>query len=140
MNNAFDNNAGLAAGIANDGDALLGQFLDFVGDSRAATSDERRFRDRYPINCKMQLMPFDDEGTPLTDKTTSIFGKDISRRGISFTHDSPLSNRRVLISLTLPNVGQFIVEAEITWSRLTLIGLYESGCRLIRKVDGSKAS
>ena len=45
-----------------------------------------------------------------------------------------------MISLTLPEVGQFIVESEITWSRRTLIGLYESGCRLLRKVDGHRIS
>jgi hypothetical protein len=33
-------------------------------------------------------------------------------------------------------VGKFAVEAEILWSRRTPLGLFESGCRLIRTIDG----
>jgi hypothetical protein len=138
MNDSLGDNSNTAADVGNDGDALFGQILDFVGDSCLATADERRIRDRYPIPCKMQLTPLGHDGTPLTDETSNIFGKDLSRRGISFSHECPLKHRRVMISLTLPEVGQLLVEAEITWTRLTLIGLYESGCRLIRKVNGCK--
>ena len=138
MNDSIGDNSNTAADVGNDVETLFGQILDFVGDSRLARADERRIRDRYPILCKMQLTPIGHDGTPLTDETSNIFGKDLSRRGISFSHECPLRHRRIMISLTLPEVGQFIVEAEITWTRLTLIGLYESGCRLIRKVDDTK--
>jgi hypothetical protein len=140
MNDSIGQNLDTAAAGSDDGDTLLGQLLAFVGDSGQARSGERRIRDRYPINCKMQLTPIGRDGTPLVDETLDIFGKDLSRRGISFSHDHPFSHRRVMISLTLPEVGQFIVESEITWSRRTLIGLYESGCRLLRKVDGHRIS
>ena len=41
-----------------------------------------------------------------------------------------------MISLDHPKVGRFAVEAEIVWTRPTPIGLYESGCRLLRTVSG----
>jgi hypothetical protein len=140
MNDSIGNNLDTTADAGSAGLTLLDQILDFVGDSRLGESGERRIRDRYPINCKMQLTPLGHTGTPLIDRATNIFGKDLSRRGISFSHEGPLSHQRVMISLTLPDVGQFLVEAEITWSRLTLIGLYESGCRLIRKIDPQQFS
>jgi hypothetical protein len=119
---------------------LQGQILEFVGDSQDIADDDRRIRHRYPISCKMHLTPIDVTGMPLMDETTIIFGKDLSRTGICFSHDFPLPHRRLVVSLTDPAVGQFIVEAEVAWTRRTLIGLYESGCRLTRKISGPKIS
>ena len=101
-----------------------------------AMVDERRQRDRFPIPYTFRLTPIDDDGQLLTDETTTIVGKDLSLSGIGFSHDHPLSCRRAIISLDHPMVGRFAVEAEIVWTRPTPIGLYESGCRLIRTVDG----
>jgi hypothetical protein len=100
------------------------------------TRDDRRERDRYPIPYTFRLTPLDDNGQLLTDETTTIVGRDLSLSGIGFSHDYPLSCRRAIISLDHPMVGRFAVEAEIIWTRPTPIGLYESGCRLIRTVDG----
>ncbi len=140
MQDFLDNRPDTTADLSSDGEALFGQILDFVGESRLATCGDRRIRDRYPINCRLQLTPIGRDGKPLFDDASDIFGKDLSRQGISFSHEQPITHRRVMVSLTLANVGQFTVEAEITWTRLTLIGLYESGCRLIRKVDGRTMS
>ena len=119
------------------GEALFGQILEFVGDdTKEITPDERRLRQRYPIACKMYLMPIDAAGSPIADEMSIIFGKDLSQTGICFSHDFPLPHRRLLISLIDPRIGQFVVEAEVTWTRSTMIGLHESGCRLIRKVSG----
>jgi hypothetical protein len=101
-----------------------------------ATKDDRRERDRYPIPYTFRLTPLDDNGQLLSDETTTIVGRDLSLSGIGFSHDYPLSCRRAIISLDHPMVGRFAVEAEIVWTRPTPIGLYESGCRLIRTVDG----
>jgi hypothetical protein len=101
-----------------------------------ATKDDRRERDRYPIPYTFRLTPLDDNGQLLTDETTTIVGRDLSLSGIGFSHDYPLSCRRAIISLDHPMVGRFAVEAEIVWTRPTPIGLYESGCRLVRTVDG----
>jgi hypothetical protein len=140
MNDSIGNISNTTEEAGNGVETLFGQLLDFVGDSRSTAAGERRIRDRYPILCKMQLTPIGHDGTPLTGATLDIFGKDLSRRGISFSHEYPITHRRVMISLTLPEVGQFVVEAEITWTHLTLIGLYESGCQLIRKIEGCKIS
>ena len=101
-----------------------------------AMVDERRSRDRFPIPYTFRLTPVDDDGQLLTDEATTIVGKDLSLSGIGFSHDHPLPCRRAIISLDHPMVGRFAVEAEIVWTRPTPIGLYESGCRLIRTVDG----
>jgi PilZ domain len=102
----------------------------------SAENDERRVRDRFPIPYTFRLTPLDQDGKLLTDETTTIVGKDLSLSGIGFSHDHPLQHRRAIISLNHPMVGRFAVEAEIVWTRPTPIGLYESGCRLLRTVDG----
>jgi hypothetical protein len=99
-------------------------------------SDERRSRDRFPIPYTFRLTPIDDDGQLLLDEATTIVGKDLSLSGIGFSHDQPLPYKRAIISLDHPLVGRFAVEAEIVWTRPTPIGLYESGCRLVRTVDG----
>jgi hypothetical protein len=101
-----------------------------------ATADERRNRDRFPIPYTFRLTPIDLEGNLLTDETTTVVGKDLSLTGIGFSHDHALAHRRAIISLNHPKVGRFAVEAEIVWTRPTPIGLFESGCRLVRTVDG----
>ena len=101
-----------------------------------STSDERRSRDRFPIPYTFRLTPIDTDGNMLTDETTTVVGKDLSLTGIGFSHDHALPYRRAIVSLNHPKVGRFAVEAEIVWTRPTPIGLFESGCRLIRTVDG----
>jgi hypothetical protein len=98
--------------------------------------DERRSRDRFPIPYTFRLTPLDHDGNLLFDETTTVVGKDLSLTGIAFSHDHALPFARVIISLDHPNVGRFAVEAEFVWTRPTPIGLFESGCRLLRTVDG----
>jgi hypothetical protein len=101
-----------------------------------AESDERRNRDRFPIPYTFRLTPLDQDGNLLADETTTVVGKDLSLSGIGFSHDHPLEYRRAIISLIHPMIGRFAVEAEVVWTRPTPVGLYESGCRLLRTVDG----
>jgi hypothetical protein len=100
------------------------------------TYDERRTRDRFPIPYTFRLIPIDDNGNLLVDDITTIVGKDLSLSGIGFSHDYELKYGRAIISLDHPKVGRFAVEAEIVWTRQTPIGLFETGCRLVRTVDG----
>jgi len=127
------------ASAATEGDALVEQLMGLVG-GLDSNGGERRLRDRYPICCKMQLVPIDPCGVPLPEEKVDVFGKDLSRRGISFTHDLPLASKRFIISFVLGESDHFVVEAQANWSRRTLIGLYESGCRLVRKVAGYKVA
>jgi hypothetical protein len=100
------------------------------------TQDERRLRARYPIPFTFRLTPLAEDGTLLSDDTTTVVGKDISLSGVGFSHDHAIACRRAIVSLNHPMVGRFVVEVEIIWTRPTPIGLFESGCRMIRTLDG----
>jgi hypothetical protein len=118
-------------------ETLSAQVQGLIDESQSQpTKDERRARDRFPIPYTFRLTPLDEEGAPIFDETTTVVGKDLSLIGIGFSHDHVLPGKRVLITLNHPKVGIFAVEAEVVWTRPTPIGLYESGCRLIRTVDG----
>jgi hypothetical protein len=122
--------------VAHDAnDELLPDMLRLFGDAQPTSTDERRSRDRFPIVYTLQLTPIDDDGNMLLGETTPIEGKDLSVCGFSFAHMSPLRHCRAIISFTPPRVGPLAVEAEIIWTRQTPIGLYESGCRLIRRLS-----
>jgi hypothetical protein len=130
-----DNKAAPAA-PAIDGMRSVAKILELVGDLQPVDPDERRLRPRYSICCKMLLTPIDQNEIPLDDESRIIVGKDLSMSGISFSHEFPISSQCVVIWLSHPEVGQFNVEAEIAWTRRTATGLFESGCRLIRKIPG----
>jgi hypothetical protein len=117
-----------------DGD-VAGELLKLIGLANSSDLPEQRVRDRFPIYCCMQLVPLDGAGKSLPDEQMSVVGKDLSTRGISFSHDTKLPSGRFIICLSLSETARVKVEAEITWTRQTPIGLYETGCRLIRKVD-----
>jgi len=118
-------------------DTLTRQVQGLIEEARTTgVSHERRIRDRFPIPYTFRLTPIDDDGNILFDETTTVVGKDLSLTGIGFSHDHELTFARAVISLNHPKVGNFAVEAEIVWTRPTPIGLYESGCRLLRTIDG----
>jgi hypothetical protein len=120
-----------------NGDPLTRQVQGLIDEARSwPTRRERRNRDRFQIPYTFRLTPIDCEGNVLPDDTTTVVGKDLSMRGIGFSHDHELWFDRAIISLSHRKVGNFVVEVEIIWTRSTPIGLYESGCRLIRTVDG----
>src|SRR5262245_55683999 len=108
-------------------ETLDGIILGLIGDSQPLEPDERRLRERFPIYCKMLLTPIDRNENAVVDEAADIFGKDISTTGMCFTHELPLTKGRIAITLTHPEIGQLNVEAEIVWTRQSLIGLYETG-------------
>jgi hypothetical protein len=115
---------------------LSHQVQGLIDENPLSDDSDRRNRNRFPIPYTFRLSPLDGDGHPRLDDTTTIVGKDLSLTGIGFSHDQPLLCRRAIISLDHTKVGRFAVEAEVVWTRQTPIGLYESGCRLIRTVDG----
>ncbi|HEX5471059.1 MAG TPA: PilZ domain-containing protein [Lacipirellulaceae bacterium] len=124
-----------------DCDLLSLQIQGLIGDAEPLEkTDERRARDRFPIPYMFHLVPISDDGKLRMDEMTTVVGKDISLSGVAFSHDHDLRCQRAVISLDHPMVGRFAVEAEIVWTRPTPIGLFESGCRLIRTVDGHTLS
>ena len=116
------------------GDDIADQLLALMAGAASNGIDERRIRERVSIHCKLRLTPIDLNEKLVIDEDVIAFGKDLSRRGISFMHDTPLLYRRAVIAILLAGNREMNVEAEITWTRETPIGLYESGCRLIRKL------
>src|SRR3954471_10811754 len=90
----------MTAMAVNEGDALLEQLIGLVAGSEAS-AEERRVRDRYPICCKMQIVPIDRCGRPLAQETLTVFGKDLSRRGICFSHELPLASKRFNVSFII---------------------------------------
>jgi hypothetical protein len=117
-------------------DKLVHQVQGLIDEARVPDDSDRRNRDRFPIPYTFRLTPLDPDGNLQLDDSTTVVGKDLSLTGIGFSHDHPLLCRRVIVCLDHPKVGRFAVEAEVVWTRPTPIGLYESGCRLIRTVDG----
>jgi hypothetical protein len=135
--NAVDTVPPATADVKAQSDSLSRQVQGLIDEARSHdTSDERRNRNRVPIPYTFRLVPVDSDGKLVTNEATTIVGKDLSLTGIGFSHDHALPYKRAIISLDHPKVGRFAVEAEIVWTRPTPIGLYESGCRLIRTVDG----
>lgn len=118
------------------GDAPMESAEIVAGASLGAPKVERRMWVRSPVPYTFRLTPIDENGQLRDEEATTIVGKSLSPGGIGFSHDCPLTCRRAIISLDHPTVGRFAVEAEIIWSRRTPLGLYESGGRLIRTVDG----
>lgn len=119
-------------------DVLLKAVQALIDESRPIAGDPRRARERFPIGYAFQLAPVGHDGNLMNEETITIFGKNLSVAGICFSHDVRLACRRAVISLTDPAVGRFAVEAEIIWMRMTPIGLFETGCRLIQTVAGHK--
>jgi hypothetical protein len=127
-----------AAGKAQSAnDSLSRQVQGLIDGARSQpVIDERRQRDRFPIPYTFRLTPINADGEMMPDDATTVVGKDISLSGVAFSHDHALPTRRAIISIEHAMVGRFAVEAEIVWTRSTPLGLFESGCRLIRTVDG----
>src|SRR4029079_1987511 len=97
-----------------------------------AVERERRHDDRIAIPVLFRLTPYDADRQPLEEEASIVVGKNISRRGVSFYHEKPITHRRALIELADPSVGCFVAEIDVTWCRFTKPGWYESGGRLIR--------
>jgi hypothetical protein len=117
-------------------DSFTAQVQGLIDEAQSGLEDNRRIRDRVPIPYTFRLIPLDRDGSLLPDEATTIVGRDLSLTGIGFSHDHAIPYKRAIISLDHPKVGRFAVEAEIVWTRPTPIGLFESGCRLLRTVSG----
>src|SRR5262245_23373091 len=58
---------------------------------------ERRHDDRVTIAVLFHLTPYDADRRPLDEEASIVVGKNISRRGVSFYHEKPITHRRALI-------------------------------------------
>ena len=82
-----------------------------------AVERERRHDDRIAIPVLFRLTPYDDNQRPIDEEASIVVGKNISRRGVSFYHEHPITHRRALIEVADPVAGTFAAEVDITWCR-----------------------
>ena len=88
-----------------------------------------------PVPLLFRLTPLNSAREPVYEDAITIFGRDLSRRGLSFFHEHPLTYRRAIVALEHPEFGRFAAEIDINWCRFTRPGWYESGGRLVRPVN-----
>jgi hypothetical protein len=114
--------------LANEVQALVARL-------RPQVTVERRHDDRVAVPLLFRLIPLDSKREPIYDDAITVVGKDISRRGLSFFHEQPLTYRQAIVSLEHPEFGRFAAELDVNWCRFTKPGWYESGGRLVRSCD-----
>src|SRR4026208_2394758 len=68
---------------------------------------------RLAIPALFRPVPCDVARQPLEQEALIVVGKNISRRGVSFYHEKPLTHRRALIELADPSVGSFVAEIAV---------------------------
>jgi hypothetical protein len=120
--------------------ALAEQVQELVGRLRPQVTVERRHEERVAVPLLFRLTPLTREGEPVHGDAIAIVGKDISRRGLSFFHEQPLTYRRAIVALEHPDFGRFAAEIDINWCRFTRPGWYESGGRLVRPIEAQERS
>ena len=96
--------------------------------------EDRRAHVRLPVKCRILLTPVDERDAILIEENVSTFGEDVSSSGVRFVHTFPLAQPRFLLSFRDAELGDFVVEAEVVWTRTAISGRHETGCRIIRKM------
>jgi hypothetical protein len=96
---------------------------------------ERRAHARTPLPFLLKFVPLDNQGRKLPEEETVVVGRDVSARGLSFFHPTPMPYRRALVTLDHPIAGRFTMEIDIQRCRFHKLGWYESGSRLVRAVE-----
>jgi hypothetical protein len=121
--------AGIVADL--DREVLARQMESLFSQVRPGMVRERRGDLRVAIPMLFRLTPLDASGEPIEGQASTVVGKNISRRGISFYHQAPIAHRRAILELEHPGDGHFAVEIDVRWCRFRRQGWYESGGQLI---------
>ena len=114
---------------------LARQIQELVTRLRPEVTVERRHEDRVAVPLLFRLTPLNSDRELVHDDAIIVVGKDISRRGMSFYHEHPLTYRRAIVVLEHPEFGRFAAEVDVNWCRFTRPGWYESGGRLVRSAN-----
>jgi hypothetical protein len=131
MNRAMD----ILANAKLDERTLARQIQELVTRLRPEVTVERRHEVRVAVPLLFRLTPLNSDREPVYDDAITVVGKYISRRGLSFYHEHPLTYRRAIVALEHPVFGRFAAEIDVNWCRFTRPGWYESGGRLVRSVN-----
>lgn len=84
-----------------------------------------------PIAVSMEH-PTDPGGPPLTVIGS---GRDVSPRGVAFSHMRPLPCREAILTFALSDGSFESVLTRLTWCRFSRAGIYFSGGKFVRIVD-----
>ncbi len=95
---------------------------------------ERRHRPRIPFLKSIALFEVDEESELPIGNPYLVNGKDISMKGVGFSHTSPLPFTKVAIGFELPDGCSQFVLVRLSWCRFTRRGTYESGGMFLRRV------
>jgi hypothetical protein len=103
------------------------------------SKDDGRGNKQFPFARACQLFPVDDSGKPVQSKGIAIVGRDLSTSEICFSHSLPITQKRAVIILQTADHARCVLEVEVNWSKRLTIGVYETECRLLRRIDKPSA-
>ena len=97
---------------------------------------ERRDRDRSPVQMLIYVTPaaFDGRNVePLEDGECEMLAvtRDVSLRGVGFTHDEPFQAHYAIVTFDLLDEDAVSLLLEVRWSNLESDNLYMSGGRFL---------
>lgn len=99
---------------------------------------ERRERDRSRLEMPIYVMPAAFDGQhiePLEDVMLAVT-RDVSLRGIGFTHDEPLEAEYAVVTFDLMDGDSVSLLLEVRWSNLERAYSYMSGGRFLGITEG----
>ncbi|QDU90863.1 hypothetical protein Pla175_42760 [Pirellulimonas nuda] len=121
------------AAPAVDGKQQLADAMErLLGRLRPPGDVDRRCAERYAMPLPLVLTPLDADGNPSEQEAMIVVGRNLSRRGIGFSHSDLLRCRRAVLRLEDALLGRMTVEVEIAWRRFTTQGRYEYGAHVRR--------
>lgn len=82
---------------------------------------------RFQYHKPVVVTPLDDRTEEPAGPELLAMGRDISKGGISFAHDKPLSSRKVAVSFELDDGSYASIVTELKWCRFTRDANYQSG-------------
>jgi hypothetical protein len=90
-----------------------------------------RNEQRYPFPYPIYLSPATVAGPIPDGGSITVFGKDLSDRGLGFYHTEPLAEKYVVASIDCGAAeAKFLLE--LTWCRFCRSGLFENGGRFLK--------
>jgi hypothetical protein len=97
---------------------------------------ERRAFERPPVQLPIYVTPADFDGRyalvrEVDDGQNLAFTKDVSLRGVGFTHDELFEGDYALVNFDLLDAGPVSLLVEIRWSNLESRQTYMSGGRFV---------
>ena len=121
--------------VAPTEDASLLEQLCTSTEDTLLKDDRRNTKDRFAISNVFQVILLGEGGKLLHCESFMAAGKDVSTTEIALSHLSQMTCRRAVLSSVQSSAGRFAVEAEVAWTRPAIGELYETGFRLVRKLD-----